>query len=202
VPGERLEVPGESPGAVARDVAHGRPEAASAVPRERLVPASPVGESSRVVVFACGDPLRGDDSVASLAVRQLPPEALARAEVKLVGALEPEYLRDLPAGVRAVIVDAVVGPAPGEIVSMDLAEMSGRAATVVTISSHQLPLDKVVALAQLLRDEPVEGCFVGVGIESVSIGEELSGAVTAAIPALRDAVARAVAGSGAPAGPG
>jgi hydrogenase maturation protease len=170
---------------VPREVPHDTPSG-------RLVPAYLVGETSRIVVFACGDPLRGDDSVAPLAVRELPPDVLARADVKLVGALEPEYLRDLPAGVRAVIVDAVVGPAPGEIVTMDLAEMSGRAAAVVTLSSHQLPLDKVVAIAQLLRDEPVEGRFVGVGIESVSIGGELSEAVTAALPALRDAVVRAV----------
>ncbi len=60
------------------------------------------------------------------------------------------------------------------------------------MSSHQLPVDKVVALAQLLRDEPVQGRFVGVGIESVSIGGELSEAVVAALPALGDAVARAV----------
>ena len=77
--------------------------------------------------------------------------------------------------------------------TMDLAEMSGRAAAVVTVSSHQLPVDKVVALAQLLRDEPVQGRFVGVGIESVSIGGEvLAEAVVAALPALRDAVARVV----------
>ncbi len=160
--------------------------------RSRLVPAYLVGEASRVVVFACGDPLRGDDSVAPLACKSLPPETLARADVKLVGALEAEYLRDLAPGVRAVIVDAVIGPPPGEIVEMTLAEMSGRASKVVTTSTHQLPLDQVVALAQLLRDQPVVGCFVGVGIEAVAIGEEPTASVEESIPALRDAVARAV----------
>ena len=87
-----------------------------------------------VVVFACGEPLRGDDSVAHVACRALPAEVLARADVKLVGALEAEYLRDLASGVRAVIVDAVVGPAPGEIVEIPLLEMSGRGASVVTTS--------------------------------------------------------------------
>jgi hydrogenase maturation protease len=145
-----------------------------------------------VVVFACGDPLRGDDSVAHLAVEALPPEVLARAEVKLVGALEPEYLRDLPAGRRAVIVDAVVGPRPGQIVEMSLVEMSGRAAPLVTTSSHQLPLDKVVALAQLLRDKPVEGRFIGMGIVSVAFGEHATAAVEAALPKLTAVVARVV----------
>jgi hydrogenase maturation protease len=150
---------------------------------------------SPIVVFACGDPLRGDDAVAPLACRSLPAEVLARAEVRVVGALEAEVLIALPAGTWVVIVDAVVGPPPGQLMEMDLAEMSGRAAALVTTSSHQLPLDKVVALAQLLRDEPLEGRFVGVGIESVAVGVELSEAVARAVPTLGDAVARAVSTS-------
>jgi hydrogenase maturation protease len=160
--------------------------------QERLVPAYLVGDTSRVVVFACGDPLRGDDSVAPLACKALPPETLAMADVKLIGAMEVEYLRDLPKGVRAVIVDAVVGTPPGEIVEMDLFEMSGRAEKMVTTSTHQLPLDEVVAIGQLLRDQPVVGRFVGVGIEAVEIGEEPTASVAESIPALRDAVAAAV----------
>ena len=70
--------------------------------------------------------------------------------------------------------------------------MSGRAEKVVTTSSHQLPLDQVVALAQLLRDEPVIGRFVGVGIQAVEIGAAPTESVEASIPVLRDAVARAV----------
>lgn len=145
-----------------------------------------------VVVFACGDPLRGDDSVAPLAVKGLPAGMMEGVAVRLVGALEAEYLVDLPPRMRVVIVDAVVGPEPGTIVVMDLAEMSGRAEQVVTTSTHQLPLDQVVVLAQLLRDEPIEGRFVGVGIEAVNQGTALSTPVEAALPALRDAVAEAV----------
>ncbi|HKZ91447.1 MAG TPA: hydrogenase maturation protease [Candidatus Limnocylindrales bacterium] len=146
-----------------------------------------------MTVFACGDPLRGDDSVGPLAVKGLPADVLARADVRLVGALEVEHLTAMPAGTRAVIVDAVVGPPAGTIVEIDLAALGDRAARVVTTSSHQLPLDRVVALAQVLRDEPVKGRFVGVGIESVAIGEALSEAVSAALPSLREAVARAIA---------
>ncbi len=160
-------------------------------PPER-VPPYLTAVSRRVVVFACGDPLRGDDSVAHLAVEALPPEALARVNVKLIGALEVEYLRDLPAGVRAIIVDAVVGPPSGEIVEMALAEMSGRARKVVTTSSHQLPLDQVVAIGQLLRDEPVVGRFIGMGIESVAAGEHVTPSVEASLPALTAAVAAAI----------
>ena len=145
-----------------------------------------------MVVFACGDPLRGDDSVAHVACRALPPAALARADVRLIGALEAEHLRDLPADARAIVVDAVLGPAPGELVEMELLEMGRRAESVVTTSTQQLPLDQVVAIGQLLRDEPITGRFIGLAIESVGIGDELSDPVAASIATLTAAVARAV----------
>jgi hydrogenase maturation protease len=148
--------------------------------------------ADRVVVFACGDPLRGDDAVAPLVVKSLFHELPPGAVIRLVGALEAEYLVDLASHTRVIIVDAVVGPEPGAIVQMDLREMSGRAEAVVTTSTHQLPLDQVVAIAQLLRDEPIEGVFVGVGIEAVAHGEALSGPVEAAVPAFREAIRQAV----------
>lgn len=146
----------------------------------------------RVVVFACGDPGRGDDSIAGRAVACLPAQTLALADVRIVGALEPEYLVDLPAGTAVVIVDAVVGVPPGRIVELDLADLGARAERVMAASTHQLPLDKAVALAQLMRDEPLEGRFVGVGIESVSPAEELAEPVLVALPALRAVIADAV----------
>ena len=75
-------------------------------------------EQHRVVVFACGHPLYGDASVAQQAVMELPPNILELADVKLVGPLQPEYLRDLPVGTRALVVDAVVGPEPGDIIEI------------------------------------------------------------------------------------
>jgi hydrogenase maturation protease len=114
------------------------------------------------------------------------------AGVHLVGALEPELLISLPAGARVVIVDAVVGPQAGSIVELDLATLRSRAVRLTTTSTHQLPLDGVVALADALRDHPLDGVFVGVGIGSVVIGSGPGPMVMAALPALRDAVARAV----------
>jgi len=136
--------------------------------------------------------MRGDDAVAWVALKDLPADILAQAEVRFVGALEPEYLVELPVGVKTVIVDAVVGVPPGEVLELDLAEMSGRAAAVVTTSSHQLALDRVVALAQLRGDGPLEGRFVGLGIGSVAIGDEPTATVAESIPSLRDAAAGAI----------
>ena len=81
-----------------------------------------------------------------------------------------------------------------------LIEMSGRSEEILTTSTHPLSLDQVVAMAQLLRDEPVQGLFVGVGIEPIedgrsgelSEGDAPSEPMRAAIPVLRDAVGRAL----------
>jgi hydrogenase maturation protease len=155
-------------------------------------------QARRVVVLACGDPLRGDDSIAPLAVAGMDDAALAGAEVRIIGALEPEHLVDLPAGTAVVIVDAVVGVEPGRLVELELDELAGHARRVVTTSSHQLPLDRVVALAQLLRDAPLAGRFVGVGIADVRPGEDLSAPTEAAPPALRAAVESAIASLAGP----
>ena len=171
-----------------------------------------------IIVLACGDELRGDDGVALVVVGALAPEVLARAEVRIVGAVAVEGLVALPVGSRVVIVDAVAGPPPGQLVEFELAALPGRAPdlgtpdagaldaprsvamhtrapgtpAVIPTSSHQLPLPEVVALAGLLRREPLDGRFVGVGIESVAFGSGLSTPVAAAVPALAEAIARAV----------
>lgn len=148
--------------------------------------------SRRVVVLACGDELRGDDGVAAVAVRALAPEVVAGAEVRVVRAVEVEDLVALPSDARVVIVDAVVGPRPGQLVEVTLADLLSGSARLSAASSHQLPLLEVVALAGLLRDEPLAGRLVGVGIESVAIGRPLSEPVAAAVPRLTDAIARAI----------
>jgi Ni,Fe-hydrogenase maturation factor len=174
--------------------------------------------TGRIIVLACGDELRGDDGVALAVVGALPPAVLARAEVRIVRAVEVEDLVALPVGSRVVIIDAVAGPTPGQLVEIELAALHGRAPDRATpdagassapdaavkhprtpgapdvspTSSHQLPFPEVVALAGLLRNAPLEGRFVGVGIESVAFGSGLSRPVAAAVPALAEAVARAV----------
>lgn len=155
-----------------------------------------------MVLFACGNALRGDDSVAGRAVAGLPDEVLRRTEVRSTAALEPEQLIELDAGLAVLVVDAVAGVAPGQLVRLDLEAVAERAADVRACSTHQLPLDRVLGLASLLRDGPVRGLFLGLGVGDVGAGTQMSGPVAAAVPDLREAIAAAVeelAGPGQPA---
>jgi hypothetical protein len=156
------------------------------------VPSYLTGAERSIVVFACGDPAHAEhDSAAIAACRELPPEALARADVRLVGPLRPEWLRDIAAGTRVIIADTVLGSG-GQVVEVPLVEMSGREAPIEATSTPGTPLDEVVAMAQLLRDEPLGGRFVGLGVEAPPADVEQP-VPAADLESLRAAVARAIA---------
>ena len=153
-----------------------------------------------VVVFACGDPAHGEhDSIAIAAAVGLPAPLLEQVDLKLTGAMRPEYLRDLAPGTQVIVADTVPGAAaPGEILEVTLLELSGREEPLATGATTDPPLDEVVAMAQLLRDEPLRGRFVGLGIAGAS--EDLTAeAEPALVEALRAALARAIDELGSPA---
>ena len=153
----------------------------------------------RVSVFICGDPSRGDDAAGFAAVELLSPSARAAADIVPAGQLDVLFLLDLPADRPCVVVDAVAGLAPGEVWVRPLAALvdrahglkrSGRA--VEPRSSHELPLEQVLALAATLRDRPPAGTFVGIGGATWLHGEPLSEAVAAGLPALATAIEAAI----------
>ena len=156
--------------------------------------------SVRVPVFACGDPARGDDGAALAAVALLPPAVLATCEVVPAGALDVLLLVDLPADAPCIVVDAVVGLPPGEVWVRPLAALVGRARALLEAgrtpeprSSHELPIDQVLALAAELRASPPAGTFVGIGGAEFGFGRTLSSEVAAGLPALAAAIEAEIA---------
>jgi hydrogenase maturation protease len=144
-----------------------------------------------VSVLLCGEPLRGDDAVASAVAEGLDQVVGERASIRWVGGLAVDDLLDLPAGAPCVIVDAVAGVPGGELVVRPLERLGGPASQPV-VSGHRVPIRDVIALARQLGWSPV-GTFVGVGGERFGLGEPMSGSVIAAVPSLRAAIAREVA---------
>jgi hydrogenase maturation protease len=145
----------------------------------------------RVTVFACGEPLCGDDAAAGLAVSALPPRARLAADVHRVGQLSPEMLIGPAAATPVVIVDAVAGLEPGELLRLDLADVPALARQIRPRSTHQLPLDQMLGLAEALGHRP-EGVFLGVGGTVFGFGLPLSEPVWHALPKLRELVSREV----------
>ena len=144
-------------------------------------------EHRRVTVFACGETLRGDDGVAAAAVRSLPASIRALAEVRRVAALRPEDVMALPAGQHVLIVDAVVGPEPGDLVRLDLDALAFRAVPFRPGSSHQLPLAMVMGLAEALGSHH-DGVFMGLAGSCFEPGAPLSEPVRRGLPVVRQAI--------------
>ena len=115
------------------------------------------------------NPAHGEhDSVAIAACTSLPAAVLERIDLKLVGPMRPEYLRDLAQGTYVVIADTVPGT-PGRIEETRFGDLVGREDPLEASSSTIQPLDEVIAMAQLVRSEPIRGRFLGLGVEAVDL---------------------------------
>lgn len=154
---------------------------------------------ARVPVIVCGEPARGDDAAGFAAVELLPASVRERADIQLVGRLDVLVVLDLPADRECVVVDAVAGIEPGEVWARPLPALVTRARALADAgrapeprSSHELPLDQVLALAATLRDAPPAGTFVGIGGERWDVGTPLSARVIAGLPAFAAAIAAAI----------
>ena len=144
----------------------------------------------RVTVLACGEPMRGDDAVGLMAVAAISPEIAKLAEIRYVGQLNAEDLLD--AREPVVVVDAVSGPPPGELLEIPLAELAVGGLPGRAVSSHALPLATAVALAAQLRRSTPRGRFVGVAGGQYGLGTDLSDPVRRAMARLVGAIERAI----------
>jgi len=153
-----------------------------------------VSQPRPVRLLVCGTADRGDDGVALSAIAGLlpglPSHLLAALDVRRCEQLQLEDLLDLPDESGCVIVDAVVGVGPGEVVTLPLEAFpdADRRAGVASRSSHSLPMGQLIELAGIMRGRPVRGSFVGLGGRSFGYGRGLGRTVRAALPAFRAAI--------------
>jgi hydrogenase maturation protease len=145
-----------------------------------------------VRVLVCGERHRGDDAAALLAAGRLARQAASLVDAVEVGQLSVEALLDVPESVAVIVADAAVGVAAGQVVALPLAEVAQRGAGATPASSHSLPPDQILAMAEEIRGSPLLGSFVGVGGAEFGLGERLSPAVQEAIPAFADALANEI----------
>lgn len=132
-------------------------------------------EAGDILIIGFGNPLRSDDAAGLHVARAL---ADSGHRVIEVWQLAPELAEDIATSRRVIFVDCQMDLAPGEV-RVSPVERSAHADTHL-----QTPGD-LLRLAAVLYGSAPEGLLVGIGPESVELGETLSGRV-------RDAVARAV----------
>jgi len=168
---------------------------------ETHLPARPSGWSDRSAqagrpvvaeVLICGSRDRGDDGAPIAAAAIICEHLPSDIRVRIVGQLDIDDLLAIPIGAPVVIVDAAVGIPPGEIVELPVTGFVGRKDGLRPRSSHALSFPEVVGLAELIRGRPVDGRIVAIGGVEFGLGETLSEAVSAAMPALAAAILHAI----------
>jgi len=152
-----------------------------------------------LLIFGVGNPLREDDGAGLEAARRLAARLAAPPEtLRLVQLLTPERALDLSQARRAVIFDASIALAPGEIewrrerAPAEDATATGSAGAPPPFSvrradpafSHHFEPAALLQLAVLLYGASPEVYIGSIGGESFGQREGLTPRVEAALPAL------------------
>lgn len=152
--------------------------------------------SPAVRLLVCGNVDRADDGAAMRAVGTLLAGDAGRHRRELhiehCGQLDILHLLDVPGGQRLLIVDAALGVRPGRVVTVDLDALIDHPHGPVPHSSHALPINQVLGVANVLAEVPLRGLFVGIGGTDFAFGERLSPAVARGLPRFVDAIASAI----------
>jgi hydrogenase maturation protease len=140
------------------------------------------------VVIGIGNDYRRDDGVG-LAVAAILADTEPSGVRVVTCAAEPTAVLDAWDGSRiAVLVDAAVGAAPGQVRTCSLEEL----VETSPVSSHDMGLRQTFALARALGRAPDRVAVVSIGVADTGHGIGLSPAVQAALPEAVGAVLRAV----------
>ena len=149
-----------------------------------------------VRLLVCGNRDRADDGAALRAVGSLVARHRYRVghdvAVERCGQLDVQHLLDVPTGQAIVIVDAAVGIAAGEVVTTSLEELIDHPLGPAPHSSHALPINQLLGVANVLSDKPLRGLFVGIGGDDFGLGDRLSSAVSRGLPGFVSAIEGAV----------
>ena len=143
----------------------------------------PHAQGRAALIIGLGRDGAGDDAVGLHVARALAGRFAVR-ELSDASALVPLLERE-----RLVVVDAVVGPAPGTVVQLDPVALADDPA----VSSHGMAVGTALALARALYGA-IDVAIVGIAIAPPVHGPALSPEVSAAI-APAAALAASLAGA-------
>lgn len=147
-------------------------------------------------VLVCGSADRGDDGAALSAMAHvlpgLEPAISQRIEVRRCQQLDPTDLIDVRADEACLVLDTVVGVEPGTIVDMPLGALVTDGA-VAPRSSHALPIQQVLGIAEAVRGSLPSGRFLGIGGKWFGFGQTRSRALRDGMPEFEAAVRAAIA---------
>jgi hydrogenase maturation protease len=148
-------------------------------------------------VLVCGSADRGDDGAALSAIAHvlpsLDPAVSRRLEVRRCVQLDATDLIDVPPDEACLVLDTVVGVAAGQVVELSLDALV-RDGVVAPRSSHALPIQQVLGIAEAVRGGLPPGVFLGIGGKWFGFGPTRSRALRDGMPAFEQAIRAAITG--------
>jgi hydrogenase maturation protease len=129
----------------------------------------------RTLVLGIGNLIMTDDGIGVRVVHELTRRYQFPPEVTVLdgGTLGLDLLPYLEGVARLLIIDAVlVGEAPGTVVRMTDDQIPAVFAT--KLSPHQMGLQDLLAVAELLGHRPADMVLLGVQPEDIELGDGLS----------------------------
>lgn len=136
-----------------------------------------------VLVVGYGNSLRSDDGVGRAVAERLADDPrLAGATVLCAHQLTPELAVDISRAAVVVFVDAALVGQPGEVTVRRLAPADASAPTPAASFTHHLDAASLVALATGLFGGDPRVHLLTIAAASMDVGDQLSPAVTAALP--------------------
>jgi Ni,Fe-hydrogenase maturation factor len=91
-----------------------------------------------------------------------------------------------------VIADTATGIAPGEVVTLTFEQVLANPGGPTPRSSHALPIELVIGVANALNGAPLDGLFVGIGGSDFGFGTVPSLEVRRALPKFTTAIKAAL----------
>ena len=150
----------------------------------------------RLLVRGTGE--QGDGAAAFMAVssllQDLPGTLAALLDIRWCEQLEIEDLLDVPPSVGCVIVDTLVGMPLGSMATIPLCDLPDHAGVIDTrpTPSCLMPIGQLMAIAEILRDEPLDGALVGIGGGPTGLADARDTQVRRALPAFQVAIEAAL----------
>jgi hydrogenase maturation protease len=143
---------------------------------------------AEILIAGVGHPLMGDDALGLEVIRELETESLPE-QVRLVyaGASPLDILGELAGIQKLIVIDAVTGIAPGEIIKKRCA-LHHTDIPVTETETHGIGLGQTLRLAQELHPGIVI-VLIGAGIEPAAApGTPLHDSLRQMIPALIETI--------------
>ena len=166
-----------------------------------MIPGAPPARGGRTLVLGVGNRIMTDDAVGLEALAALERGYRLPAAVDLVdgGTLGLDLLVHIEGYPRVLVLDCVMlGREPGTVVRVERDEIP--AVLGRCLSPHQVGLQDLLGVLQLLDRTPERLTVIGVEPERIDPGLDLSAPVRAALPRMLEAAAGVLREWGLPVG--